>query len=278
MAEERSEALEVSAHNLEDLFAAAGRRLGEGLHKLWWKTRISQNEALRTLGKVEAFTLAADQGTFDSLDQVGHDTVEKWLETHHDAILALAEGDRLRYLEVRQLADSPGLTTIELPHRLDVRDVDTRWASHIFVDKEGQLPASLNKWETAVIKEELERTDFTAWSRNLPRKHWSLCVPYEMGGRWYGMYPDFLIVRHDGKGYRVDIVDPHGPDYADAPYKAKWLANYAAKHHPAFGRIEMAIVDKKGNIKRLDLKNSEVRKRVQIVQTNDQLKKLFSEA
>jgi type III restriction enzyme len=66
------------------------------------------------------------------------------------------------------------------------------------------------------------------------------------------MYPDFLIVRREGGGLVVDILEPHSPALADSYAKAKGLAQFAAKHAMQFGRIVLIRLD--GNeIKRLDL-------------------------
>ena len=59
------------------------------------------------------------------------------------------------------------------------------------------------------LTEELARDDLVAWLRNQDRKAWSLCVPYMEAGECKALYPDFLIVRDEGDGPVVDIIDPH---------------------------------------------------------------------
>ena len=86
----------------------------------------------------------------------------------------------------------------------------------------------------------------------------SLCVPYELGGVQRPLYPDFLIVRSTPSGLEVDLFDPHLPTLEDAPAKAAGLANYADKHWPLFGRIELIIVEG-DELKRLDLVNEQIR-------------------
>ncbi len=52
--------LDIAAENIEDLFDGVGRKLGEGLHKVWWKSRIQDDNADRERAKVELFALCAD--------------------------------------------------------------------------------------------------------------------------------------------------------------------------------------------------------------------------
>lgn len=42
------------------------------------------------------------------------------------------------------------------------------------------------------------------------------------------MYPDFIMIRSDSiLGYVLDILEPHGNQYADNLAKAKGMAKYA---------------------------------------------------
>jgi type III restriction enzyme len=129
-------------------------------------------------------------------------------------------------------------------------------------------------WEHAVIGVELARDDVIGWLRNIERKPWALALPYEMGGELRPMYPDFLVLRKDGKGIAVDILEPHSPALADSYAKAKGLAQFAAKHAMRFGRIELIRLDGTA-IKRLDLVDAENRKRVLTVDSNAGLDLVF---
>jgi type III restriction enzyme len=114
------------------------------------------------------------------------------------------------------------------------------------------------------------------WLRNIDRKPWALCVPYEIDGEDRPMYPDFLIVRSDADNLVVDIVDPHTISLADAPAKAAGLAKFAAQHADKFGRIELIMVD--GNTsKRLDLTDENMRNKVRGITLPNQLRQLFAE-
>jgi type III restriction enzyme len=104
------------------------------------------------------------------------------------------------------------------------------YAHHLYIDATGHFVAPLNSWEHAVVQAEVAREDVVGWLRNIERKPWALAMPYELGGEVRPMYPDFLVVRREGGGLVVDILEPHSPALADSYAKAKGLAQFAAKH------------------------------------------------
>ena len=71
-----------------------------------------------------------------------------------------------------------------------------------------------------------EQSDFVCWLRNLPRRDWAFCVPYEKAGE-KPFYPDFVIVRKKGKAFVVDILEPHDDSRLDTWAKVKGLAKFA---------------------------------------------------
>ena len=79
---------------------------------------------------------------------------------------------------------------------MEGRKTGDLWDSHLYVNDEGKYWADLNKWETPILTEELDRGDVEIWWRNPPRKPWSFTVPYEMDGSLHPLYPDFLMVRN----------------------------------------------------------------------------------
>ena len=50
--------------------------------------------------------------------------------------------------------------------------------------------------------------------------------------------------RHENGKIKIDIFDSHDDSRGDAAGKAAGLANWARKHGPAFGRIELIRVVK----------------------------------
>ncbi len=67
---------------------------------------------------------------------------------------------------------------------------------------------------------------------------------------------------------------PHGRP--DAVEKATGLARYAERHGDYFGRIELIIVGKDGEIRRLNVKKEAIREKVLSVQERGHLEALFA--
>ena len=115
-----------------------------------------------------------------------------------------------------------------IPENISVRkDSDgVEYESHLLaVPDTGIAKIILNGWESALIEEDSHRTDFLYWLGNPAKVAWALCLPYDLNGKKKPFYPDSLIVRSDpAVDYVVDILKPHGDQYADYPPKAKALA------------------------------------------------------
>lgn len=165
--------------------------------------------------------------------------------------------------------------TISLPHEVNGKDYD----DHLFVDDSGKVRINLNNWEEGVLIEEQGQADYVCWLRNPPRKPWSLCIPYEMGGEQKPAYPDFVIIRKDSdEEYVVDILEPHDPTRIDNLGKARGFAEYA-RQNPGVGRIQLIRMAKDAvghnRFKRLDMAMSAVRDKVARAMTNDELDHIF---
>jgi len=188
----------------------------------------------------------------------------------------LVEDEGLKQMSLQCTRGGSELRSLALPNEMTITKSDSLWERHAYLDADGKYPATLNKWEAAVVRQELDHDDTVVWFRNIPRKPWALTVPYEVGGKPAAFYPDFLFARqHDGE-WTMDLLDPHHIDLADAPAKALGLAKYAAKHHAAFNRIELIIV--KGaddEIRRIDLVDEACREKVLAVKTKEHLALLF---
>ena len=271
----RSRSRTVSEENIDDLFAAAGRRIGDGMHLAYWRKRCGNDPALRRRTKIEAAIILADPEAYANIEAAAESSVGKWLEKHQEAINGLGEAASQRYREVRRISAETVLETLVLREQIDVPESDQKWAHHIYVDDNGEFAHSLNSWESRVVRAELEREDVVGWLRNLARKPWSLAVPYRgVDGRPAPFYPDFLFFRSAGSQIVVDILDPHLPSISDAPRKAVGLAAFVEKHGHFFGRVELISLagDK---LRRLDLKDEQVRKRVLRIDSGQHLVDLY---
>ncbi len=271
--------LTVSDENIDDLFDVAGRALAEGIHKAWWRHRITKAGVDPERAKLEIFALCTEAGVLDGIQSAAQSLTQHWLNSYAPSIKNLSEASRSMYTEVQRLAADPEIVPLAYPaDAIELSKGNWRWAKHLFVDKNAMAPLTLNTWERQVMEPEIERDDVVFWLRNLDRKQWSLAVPYVLNGELKPLYPDFLILRDEGKGQlAVDILDPHSLSLEDAPAKAAGLARYADKHAPEFGRIELIIVDGR-QIRRIDLKDEVKRGKVRAVQTHAHLRQLFDDA
>jgi type III restriction enzyme len=116
---------------------------------------------------------------------------------------------------------------------------------------------------------------FAGWLRNIPKKHWALCVPCGQG-QAKPMYPDMLVFRREGSKVKIDILDPHDDSRVDAVEKAAGLADFARKHGASFGRIEIIRIVK-GKIERLRLHQEFVREKVLKVTDSKHLAELYGQ-
>lgn len=269
--------LKVSSENMDDMFEDAGRRIGdEGLHKEWLKRRRGQGIAT-TEAKLELIALSVDSNLRRSLEVAARKQVQEWLRDHAKEIAALPEKRQATYEDIRGRAIEPELSRLNLPAEMSVSKSDTYIDGNIYRDSSGKYPATLNGWETMVVKQELANKPDCLWHRNADRKAWSLTVPYEPEGQPKPFYPDFVFLSKQGDDWKCDLLDPHHIDLADAPAKAVGLAKYAAKHHASFNRIELIIIRGKDDIRRIDLTDEAKREKVLKANTKEYLALLFDE-
>ncbi len=154
----------------------------------------------------------------------------------------------------------------------------TRLEKHLYVDDTGHFHETFENtsWEPDVLAEELPKSEVVGWLRNLPRKDWSLCIPYTEGEIIKPIYPDFVLFRKVKGKTVVDILDPHSSSYSDAIPKAKGLARYAETHGAQFGRIEL-VHKVNGRLKRIDLKDEATRRKILKATERPHLDRIFDE-
>jgi type III restriction enzyme len=233
----------ISGENVNDLFEATGRKLGEGLHQVWWRARAKAGASDHERTKLELFALCTDQSLVRRLEEQAQVVVQQWLAKWHDDIASLGERAQALYDEVRQLAAVPELTQLRHPERIRGKRGGEAWKKHLFVDDQGLFEVCLNDPEKDVVKGLVADKTVVGWLRNRDRKPWSFCVPYEVDGEDRSFFPDFLVIRRVGTRLVVDIIEPHSIDFSDAAAKAAGLAKFADKHASKFGRIELIVLD-----------------------------------
>lgn len=251
---EQQSLVEVTQQNVDDLFSAAGRRLGEGLHKSYWRARAAEDpRVMHKIAKLEIFALSQDQETEASLETLAESTIEELQAAHGADIEALPPDRQDGYRQVRITARDPQARPLRAFEHIEGRAIGSAWDHHLYVDDDGQFRYDFaSSWETLVLEVAMAAPEFLGWLRVEDRKDWALTIPYRMMGEVRPMYPDFLIFRRLGGRAVVDILYPHDPTRDDWLPKVKGLAEYAAKHWASFGRIEASFVERKA-IRRLNL-------------------------
>lgn len=266
----------AAAQNIDDVFRACGRKLGEGLHKLWFKARVAAG-ATPSDAKSELFTLLLDDKLLASIEAACEKQFYKKKQEHKTAIDALSDGKREEYRKLNVTGAKGTPLELELPPTMDAVKDRGPYARHLYVDEDGNFSCKLNDWEETTVEEELKKDEVLGWLRNQPRKTWSFLVPYEWEGNDVPMFPDFLFFRKDGDSIVVDILDPHWGTHEDSGAKARGLARFAEVEGHKFSRIEVIVKEggKNGKLHRLDVNRDEVRKEAVNIDDNSDLRKLF---
>lgn len=232
--------------------------------------------------KIDCILFAADEQCRDKLGRYAKAKLNDFVKRYRLAIVSKSDACKRKYREILADSDVVSEQIFGIPENISVReDADGKeYSNHLLASEDtGLAKIKLNGWESELIEKESLRADFSCWLRNPSRAAWALCLPYEINGGKKGFYPDFLIIRQDpGIGYIVDVLEPHGQQYADNLQKAKALAEYA-KHEDRMGRIQLIhkSSDAVGKSKfiRLELTDLTVREKVLAAVNNEELDHIF---
>lgn len=218
--------------------------------------------------EIAAFALVPEIKEY--LDEQADKLGKSWLTKHRVAIKSLSHERQESYRQIREMSPDPGEVDLVKPTSwmvpTTVREANgtevplPSYPGHLLSDDAGNFPTDLNSWERDVLAKEMKRKGFVAWYRNPARSSQdSLGVAYSDGSQVRIVRPDFLIFHKQADGQiAVDIIDPHGPQFADALPKLRGLAAYAEAHSSTVRRVE--VVAKSGDVLRvLDLADKTVR-------------------
>jgi type III restriction enzyme len=232
--------LTLSEENIEQLFDAAGRMLaaGEGLHRTYWKRFHNQEKPNQA--KLELIAIMRQLETVPTLEKFAREQFDEWWKKHRADIKKLSASVRVRFNALIQASGKAAPQDWELPDQIVEKKEGSELDKHLFCDADGKFFADLNTWEAGLLADEMKKNDFVCWLRNMDRRDWAFCVPYEMGSVTKPFFPDFAIVRKTSKGFVVDILEPHNDSYIDALPKAIGLAKFAEEHGEEFGRFIFA--------------------------------------
>ncbi len=263
----------LSGENIDRLFDASGRKLaaGEGLHHSYWKryhNHEKPNEA-----KLELFAIIRQPGAVEEMEKLALGEFKTLWEKHKAEIQQLPAAEKARFHALLQASGTPVREEWELPEKIVERKDGEAWKDHLYCNADGEFFGKLNSWEKALLKEAMEEDGFVGWLRNLPRRDWALCIPYESAGM-KSFYPDFIIIRKKDETFLVDILEPHDDSRVDTWAKAKGLAVFADQHGLEFGRL--IIARKQGvSFQKVDINDKTKRQRARVMQSHTDLESLF---
>lgn len=263
----------TTPENIDNLFDTCGRTLGEGLHKEFWKANWDRDDPQRV--KLELFGLLQNKEIQSLIENTALRSIESLLERYKDTIRELRSSKREEYNRIRRRAKEPQTISLFFPDSFETTKEEPLWNNHLYINDSNKFGWAANTWERSVLKSEMDSGKLVAWLRNFPRKQWSLCIPYRYRGEDKPCYPDLIVFRNDGNKMKLDLLDPHDPGLPDAVDKAVGLARYAKKHGDFFGRIELIIVGRNDEIKRLDVNKEEIQEQVLKVEHPSHLEALF---
>jgi len=271
--ESRTITVEVTSENIDDLFTKCETILGEGLKDEYWRRVHDHDEPDQS--KLELFCILQDPASVRSVQEECGKRIDTLFDQYRDKIEEMPSSRREQYARIGRQGAEPRAEKIHPPELIEVRKETPVWNGHSFVDDSGKFGWKVNTWEEAVLRDEMKGKTFAGWLRNIPRKHWALCVPYGQG-QAKPMYPDILAFRREGNKVKIDVLDPHDESRGDAAEKAAGLADFARKHGAAFGRIELIRIEK-GQIQRLRLHQETVRDKVLKVTDLKHLAELYEQ-
>ena len=232
--------------------------------------------------KIDVVLFASDEGCSQQLEswakEAFHELAKKWRRD----LTTRDEGTRRRYEEITRNADTVSTQSFRLPDTIQApKDEGGKlYWDHLFVDETtGTARIKLNSWEERLIRTEQMRDDFVCWIRNVQNARWALCLPYEFSGEVRRFYPDFIVVRKDNIDYVMDILEPHGQQFADSLEKAKALAEYA-QNNTKIGRVQLVRMVRdaggKERLRRLEFAgNLDAQQKVRRALSHEELDHLF---
>jgi len=224
---------------------------------------------------LELVCILQDERALKIVQQACEREFERLWREHQNDIEDLLPLIQEKFKELRRRGGTAAPESISSADTIEIRKETPHWDHHLFVDNRGKFGWNAGSWEKPVLEIEIKRTGFAGFLRNMSRKPWALCVPYGAEND-QALYPDLLIFRrHRGKVV-IDILDPHGDQFADHLPKAQGLARYAKQHGEHFERIQMIRLVK-DKPERLDMQDEKVRAKVLKATTVEQVKDLYTE-
>src|SRR5262249_38275748 len=150
---------------------------GEGLHRTYWKRFHDKEKPAGA--KLDLFATVQQSETLPVLEKLAETEFKKLWDKHKGAIGKLTESEKARFLKLVLASGRPVEHEWELPQRIVEKPGKYVWKDHLFVDEQGEFAADLNGWEKAFMSWTQKQAGYVCWLRNLSRRDWAFCIPYE---------------------------------------------------------------------------------------------------
>jgi type III restriction enzyme len=272
-AEAESYLIQATEENIYALFERCGGVLGEGLHESYANRTEFRGDI--NAARLELFCILQDNKALKVVQQGCEREFERLWQQHKDEIDELAPLVQEKYKELRRRGATVVAESMIVDEKIETKKETPAWDGHLYVNERGKYGWNAGTWERAVLEAAMERPGFAGFLRNIPRRRWALCVPFGVESS-QPFYPDLLVFRRPKSKIVIDILEPHGDQYADHLPKAQGLARYAQKHGEGLGRIEMIRLVK-GKQERLDMQDGKICAKVLKATTAEQIKDLYVE-
>lgn len=264
--EDREESVENDADRMKayyrravSTFAGASDVVKAYINRYMTDKSVTYNEAIARMSAV-----AACFEVIQGLEQWAESKTRELLDTYGPSRYAVTEENKAKWNRIEGNTLPYVESTLNIKASVTRQNMDyDRYLKHIISDKNGWAYLKLNDLEKKIVNTELSRSLNVAWYRNQSRNlNASLAIPYELGGEWANMYPDFIFFQKTSSGKIVrTIVDPHGDWLGDSVAKLKGYVLYLRDHPDMFGSVLAVADEKTGNVtsyRYLDLMNTAV--------------------
>lgn len=255
------------------------RLKGEGISTYYGQHYFNEDDP--NSFKIDVILFVAAEENMRKLTQYAKIKFHELDDSYRRSVTRLTEAYIKKYHDIVADADEVSIHNYLLPEEVALRIEENgdKYYDHLYVGKDSCYAfIKLNDWEKEVIKHEQQKDDYICFLRNPSRGNYGLCVKYEINGQKKGMYPDFLVFRKENDSYVMDILEPHGSQFADSLAKAKGLAEYAHEN-PAIGKVQMirmdTDIDGAKKLKRLDLQRGLIQEKVKNAISIDDFNNIF---
>ena len=146
---------EVSEYDIARHFEQAGKRLGEGMHREYWK-RHADDDYIDV--QIEVIMLADNTSAMERLEKYAELCFLSLYDNNRRSIGKLSEEKQTRYDRLVHSSVQPVPLEWKLPKTIDFTISETAQAyqKHLFCEAGGSAHIALNTWESGVLKEEID--------------------------------------------------------------------------------------------------------------------------